>query len=190
MKWLAILIAILIAATVAVADERDEPSIPGEPPSLCGTHTHRHTVDDFRRVADSAYAPRRWRDPTPAKHREAATMRHHLKCAADPDQLATMRDYRERVEDRPDNRYMAKITPPGPGILAAIRACESGTSGGYQAIGGPGGIYRGAYQFDGPTWRSVGGKGDPADALPREQDYRAALLYRREGASPWPVCGV
>lgn len=72
------------------------------------------------------------------------------------------------------------------GILASIAACES--HGNPRAIGG-GGRYRGKYQFDFGTWASVGGSGDPAAASEREQDYRAAKLYRRAGSSPWPVCG-
>ena len=52
------------------------------------------------------------------------------------------------------------------------------------------GTYRGKYQFDFATWASVGGSGDPAAAPEAEQDYRAALLYARAGASPWPVCGA
>ncbi len=69
--------------------------------------------------------------------------------------------------------------------LNSIADCESG--GDPQAISS-GGTYRGKYQFDYGTWASVGGHGDPASASEREQDYRAALLYRRAGTSPWPVC--
>jgi hypothetical protein len=50
-------------------------------------------------------------------------------------------------------------------------------------------LYRGKYQFDVQTWSSVGGSGDPAAASEAEQDMRAAMLYGRAGASPWPVCG-
>jgi hypothetical protein len=39
------------------------------------------------------------------------------------------------------------------------------------------------------TWHGVGGAGDPIDASPSEQTYRAQLLYRERGDSPWPVCG-
>lgn len=67
------------------------------------------------------------------------------------------------------------------GLLACIRAHES--SDNYTATNG---VYRGAYQFDGPTWASVGGSGDPAEASPEEQDYRAALLYSLRGTQPWP----
>jgi hypothetical protein len=73
-----------------------------------------------------------------------------------------------------------------PPQLAAIAACESG--GDPTAIGG-GGLYRGKYQFDFQTWASVGGSGDPAAAPEAEQDMRAAMLYQRAGAAPWPVCG-
>jgi hypothetical protein len=70
--------------------------------------------------------------------------------------------------------------------LQAIAACESG--GDPRAIGG-GGLYRGKYQFSLETWASVGGSGDPAAAPEAEQDKRAAMLYARAGATPWPVCG-
>jgi soluble lytic murein transglycosylase-like protein len=70
--------------------------------------------------------------------------------------------------------------------LEAIAACESG---GDPTAVNPAGYY-GKYQFDLGTWASVGGSGNPADASEAEQDYRAALLYSRAGASPWPVCGA
>jgi soluble lytic murein transglycosylase-like protein len=73
-----------------------------------------------------------------------------------------------------------------PAHLQSIAACESG--GNPRAIGG-GGAYRGKYQFDHQTWASVGGSGDPAAAPEAEQDKRAAMLYARAGAAPWPVCG-
>jgi hypothetical protein len=70
--------------------------------------------------------------------------------------------------------------------LDSIAACES--HGNPRSIGG-GGLYRGKYQFDRGTWASVGGKGDPARAPEYEQDERAAMLLKRSGTSPWPVCG-
>lgn len=69
---------------------------------------------------------------------------------------------------------------------ARLRHCES--TGNYRAVS-PSGKYRGAYQFDRQTWRSVGGTGDPAAASPAEQDHRAVRLYLERGASPWPRCG-
>ncbi len=69
---------------------------------------------------------------------------------------------------------------------AALARCES--SGNPRAVGG-GGLYFGLYQFTLGTWRGVGGSGNPIDASPGEQTYRAQLLYRNRGAQPWPVCG-
>ena len=69
--------------------------------------------------------------------------------------------------------------------LEAIAACESG---GDPTTDTGNGFY-GKYQFDLATWQAVGGTGNPAQASEAEQDRRAALLYARAGASPWPVCG-
>lgn len=68
----------------------------------------------------------------------------------------------------------------------ALARCESGNNP--RAIGG-GGAYRGLYQFTMGTWYSVGGSGDPINASPSEQTYRAKLLYLRRGRAPWPHCG-
>lgn len=54
----------------------------------------------------------------------------------------------------------------------------------------PTGTYFGLYQFDILTWRSVGGRGNPADATRAEQTLRARILYGQRGRAPWPVCGV
>lgn len=78
------------------------------------------------------------------------------------------------------------IDPPGRAVLDVIGACESG--GNYATNTGNG--FYGRYQFDLGTWASVGGRGLPSAAAPREQDYRAARLYRSRGSQPWPVCGV
>jgi hypothetical protein len=99
---------------------------------------------------------------------------------------------RLRAERRSLRRAIRSLRSSGaaaveiPGALAGIAACESG--GNPRAVGG-GGAFRGKYQFDYGTWASVGGHGDPAAAPESEQDRRAAMLYSRAGASPWPVCG-
>jgi hypothetical protein len=80
----------------------------------------------------------------------------------------------------------AGLTPSVRAALERIAACES--KGNPRAIGG-GGSFRGKYQFTHGTWRAVGGSGDPAAASEAEQDRRAALLLKRSGTSPWPVCG-
>lgn len=69
---------------------------------------------------------------------------------------------------------------------AALARCESG--GNPRSVSS-GGTYRGLYQFSMSTWHGVGGSGDPIDASSSEQTYRAQILYKRSGRSPWPVCG-
>lgn len=68
---------------------------------------------------------------------------------------------------------------------AALADCESG--GNPRAVNSAG--YYGLYQFSLSTWRSVGGSGNPIDAAPSEQTYRAQVLYNRSGAGQWPNCG-
>ena len=77
---------------------------------------------------------------------------------------------------------------------AALRACESG--GRYDAVS-PTGRYRGAYQFSQSTWDWVASVAnpelvgvDPIAASVEDQDAQAQALYDRQGASPWPHCGI
>jgi len=70
---------------------------------------------------------------------------------------------------------------------AALAKCESG--GDPRSNNNGADNYYGLYQFSPSTWRSVGGHGMPNKASPDEQTYRAQMLYKREGAHPWPVCG-
>jgi hypothetical protein len=110
-------------------------------------------------------------------------------------QLRTSRDTLRRMQHRGStllNPARPHVPPAGTSTLratgaplAAIRQCESG--GNYSTDTGNG--FHGAYQFTQSTWQSVGGSGNPAAASPAEQDRRAAMLYAREGAAPWPVCG-
>jgi len=74
---------------------------------------------------------------------------------------------------------------PAANAWTKLRMCEA--SGRYDINTGNG--YYGAYQFDLPTWRSVGGQGRPDQAAPREQDYRALYLYRMRGWQPWECAG-
>ncbi|MDG1877476.1 MAG: transglycosylase family protein [Acidimicrobiales bacterium] len=87
--------------------------------------------------------------------------------------------------------------PPGGPTLeqwAALRNCESG--GRYDAVS-PSGRYRGAYQFSQATWDWVASFANPAlagvdpiTASVADQDAHAQALYERQGARPWPHCGV
>ena len=92
-------------------------------------------------------------------------------------------ELRRKIRDR--RRELRRATPPTPGHLQAIAACESG---GDPATDTGNGFY-GKYQFTLETWASVGGTGNPAAASEAEQDRRAGELYARSGATPWPVCG-
>lgn len=66
--------------------------------------------------------------------------------------------------------------------------CESTNNP--KAVNNPAGFLStyGLFQFDLPTWQSVGGSGNPGDAGPAEQLKRAKLLYQQRGLEPW-LCG-
>ncbi|HEX8741635.1 MAG TPA: transglycosylase family protein [Thermoleophilaceae bacterium] len=72
-----------------------------------------------------------------------------------------------------------------PSVLVRIAECESG--GNPRAVSRDG-RYRGKFQFDLATWRSLGGKGDPAQASEALQDRLALKLYRARGTAPWANC--
>jgi len=66
--------------------------------------------------------------------------------------------------------------------------CESTNNP--HAVNNPSGYLStyGLFQFDEPTWATVGGSGNPGDAAPEEQLMRAKLLYQSRGLEPW-LCG-
>jgi len=66
----------------------------------------------------------------------------------------------------------------------ALATCESG--GNPRAVN-PAGYY-GLYQFSLSTWHAMGGSGNPINASPSEQLYRAKLLYKKAGSGQWG-CG-
>lgn len=96
------------------------------------------------------------------------------------------RECRERVETKRWQQEWRAAPAAIRSHLRRIAQCESG--GNHRAVSA-GGTYRGLLQFDGQTWRSVGGHGDPAAAPRWEQWARGVRLYRARGAQPWPVCG-
>jgi lysozyme family protein len=82
-------------------------------------------------------------------------------------------------------RSASGARPRIPAVLARIAQCESG--GNPRAVSADG-TYRGKYQFSRPTWRAMGGQGDPVRASEAEQDRRALALLRARGTAPWPSC--
>ena len=94
-------------------------------------------------------------------------------------------DVREARAEIRERRHGGAPNVPIPPVLDSIAQCES--HGDPRAISA-GGTYRGKYQFDRQTWRSMGGKGDPARASETEQDRRALARDRARGPSPWPNC--
>ena len=173
--------AALLAPASADADAR---------PAVCGKHPVLATVQGAGDRANKGWNARE------VKTNEEAIRRVRIQRRCAPSKKGR-RHVREAI-DHARHKYQRAVaaqesewpTPEEVGVststLYAIRDCESG--GDYTAIS-PDGTYRGGFQFDYATWASVGGAGDPAGASPAEQDYRAALLYRQSGASPWPVCG-
>ncbi len=85
-------------------------------------------------------------------------------------------------------RKGTKAYPPDDTGLnwEALAECESG---GNPRVVSAGGTYHGLYQFNVDMWQRMGGIGVPSQATPREQTYRAILLYKRAGADQWPHCG-
>jgi hypothetical protein len=77
------------------------------------------------------------------------------------------------------------VVAPYNAKLNRMAQCESN---GRWFIATGNGFY-GGLQFTLGTWRSVGGWGYPHRNSVLEQKYRAVLLIRRAGYSPWPVCG-
>jgi hypothetical protein len=114
--------------------------------------------------------------PAVAKDRQ-----HHRGCQSSSCDRRIDRKWAER---HPTAR-VASIVAPYRAWLNRVAACES--SNNTRAVS-PNGIYRGLFQFDLQTWRSVGGQGDPIDAPRGEQELRAVLLLKQRGTSPWPVC--
>src|SRR5207237_8417931 len=99
---------------------------------------------------------------------------------------AQVRKHRVAAKRKARRRKHEHARSTASPTMQAIAACESG--GNPHAIGG-GGTYRGKYQFDQPTWASVGGKDDPAGAPEAEPGRSAARLYAPAGVSAWRGCG-
>ena len=81
-----------------------------------------------------------------------------------------------RVEEKRWRREQRALDAGIRATLARLRGCET------RGIPYPKnyhwrGHHRGAYQYDFATWAQAGGRGDPADASPAEQDVRTARFF-------------
>lgn len=82
-----------------------------------------------------------------------------------------------------------------PGWFVQQAMCVHGHEGDWKTGYNPAGPYYGGLQFSWSTWQSAGGSGDPRNATPAEQIYRAWVRYTADGNSwsEWPntahMCG-
>ncbi|MGI5469227.1 ubiquitin-like domain-containing protein [Streptomyces sp. CA-132043] len=160
-------------------------------------------VTGSREVRDEAidFQTQRVDDPTLFKGTESVVQPGRPGVRRVTYQLRTVNGVRQRPRllrqevlrpSRPEVVHVGTAAVPS-GVAGAdhlnwqgLAQCETG--GRPDAVDASG-TYGGLYQFDRPTWHSLGGSGAPQDAPPEEQTYRAKKLYVSRGASPWPVCG-
>jgi hypothetical protein len=153
-------------------------------PTTPQTTTHRRLARRFLRLRNRANRLIAKRDRRKARVVQSAVqVRWSERGLRRAIRLERKRIRRVRAQVR-DRR--AGLTPAVRAVLQRIAFCES--KGNPRAVSASG-SFRGKYQFSYGTWKSVGGKGDPAAAPESEQDRRAAMLLKRSGSSPWPVCG-
>ena len=143
----------------------------------------------FERSIEAHTLRVRYRELTAAARKLDVGLEHNLlseTVVSRPELESAIEDLEPMIEKaRQRELEFGSVAGVSQSTLDAIAACESG--GDPTAVNAAG--YYGKYQFDTGTWAAVGGSGNPAEASEAEQDYRAALLYSRAGASPWPVCG-
>lgn len=115
-----------------------------------------------------------------AEHAAAA---HAAEHAREREAAAVARSRAEQAA--PPETPPAPQGPPDGSIWHRLAQCESG--GNPRAVN-PSGKYRGAFQFDLRTWRSVGMSGDPINHSFAQQLAAAQRLQASRGWSPWPRC--
>ncbi len=175
----AIAIAVTAPATTAGGEAPLlEPNRPGGIVDLDCQHGI-HSLKQYTWYASRVYRLEK------VSHRAERRMRYIRQCQRSQwGERWAARYHRRYKREREARALAARVFPVRP-HLRRIAQCESG--GNPRAIS-PNGLYRGKYQFSFSTWRSVGGRGDPAAASEYEQDKRAEILYRTGGPGHWPVC--
>lgn len=74
---------------------------------------------------------------------------------------------------------------PSADVWHSLAMCESGMR---QSATSPNGRYLSFFQWSLPTWRSVGGVGDPRTVSYETQVELAKRLQARSGWGQWPAC--
>lgn len=154
--------------------------------------------DGRRRVlaaaaALSTYAAGACATPAPEPHVGAADT--EKMDYAQPASIDTADSYRVDVP-RPTQRRAARNAPTprapqrpeaaaGDDVWAALARCESGMR---QDAVSSNGLYLSYFQWTLPTWRSVGGVGDPRTVGYDTQVELAKRLQARSGWGQWPAC--
>lgn len=133
-------------------------------------------------------------------NRQLASVKAPERCPTKP-KLKSYRVWRDRAHTTSsqlaavERRRIAALpvwmrwtpTPSERTWLTITGRCESHNDYGIHTGNG----FTGAHQWLGSTWRSMGGSTWEAyQASPQEQDYRAILLRRQQGPSPWPHCAA
>jgi hypothetical protein len=116
-------------------------------------------------------------------------VRHYKRCVATADEYREMVGYvRAELIWRGAHRFDLAFSRFSPWVHAKLRSiawCESRAN----PFTNTGNGFYGKYQFVLGTWRAMGGRGLPSDAVEGEQDFRAARLLTEHGSRHWPVCG-
>jgi hypothetical protein len=195
-RFIALVIGLVATMTASLALASTNSSVPSDPyPGSCDGKAVSFHLKRAKALIDTGYDKSRWRDKTPLKRSEKVALKQHKFCI----QIDNVRDHIEKYRKEASEAFKKyrkrKLKPEWPtpesvgvskSTLDQIASCESH----HQSIDDSSGTYHGLFQFDIGTWGSVGGSGDPHVASEEEQYYRAALLYRKAGPTPWPVCGV
>jgi hypothetical protein len=196
MSAVALAIALLVAPAALAATQADDPPSPTRTALHAPVAGHLSVAAQMR----AAHRANLQRDLTrravrlaPRAKLSRTAERRRLRGQAPAKIRARIGELKHRIRElrrtRAARAARARARAQAPAaspVLEAIAQCESG---GNPATDTGNGFY-GKYQFTMSTWASVGGSGNPAQASEAEQDRRAAILYSRAGASPWPVCGL
>jgi len=177
----ALLAGLSLAAGGAAAHEATGGTAAGAPPRAAGTGGVVALQRALGVAADGIYGP--------LTRRAVRTFqrRNGLRVTGRAD-AATLRALGLRARATTRRAAASTGAPARPGASALLERIARCESGGNPAAVSATGRYRGKYQFSLPTWRALGGTGDPAAAPEAEQDRRAAELLARAGTTPWPSC--